>query len=234
MVQSQTVLPETEDQLFLQVTETQILTQDQIGILKGLQSLTVIDDISNTDVSEKLAYVKRFAKILDVVRRKRNLPWEKQIKDNNALFRTTSLVVDNTVAHLNGQMISYFRAQETARIKEQDRLNRLAEKQFEKKIEEGKIPDVPEAVAKVAEAPQTTIRTGSSTTSIRTTMKWRPARPGISDRKKTSKVPDSYWMLDEKAIDDVVKGLKTQEQADEIFGGDVIIYKDYGTGSRLR
>lgn len=234
MEQKMVMLPETEEQLALQVTETEILNIEQIGFVEYCGTLTVTDKATNDEVARVEARLKNLSKNMGALRLKENKPWRDKITANDNRWNEMIMIVDRARVKLTNQLTSFFREQKALEAKQQAQLNRQAERTFNNQQAKGIVPPVPEPVAGVAEAPQAQVKTEDTTTSIKTIMRWRPARPGISDNKKTSQIPDSYWMLDTKKLDQLVKGLKTQDQADDIFHGDIIIYPEYGTSSRVK
>lgn len=217
---SQTTEKKPQELITLEDSRNQLLDE-----IKGFE---VTDDATRDFASNFLPRLRGFLRKAEEVRKGLVSPLNDEVSKINGLFRTSLQSAKDAEQSINRQLVKYQQEQIDAARKEQERLQRVADKRQERAESKGETPTIPEAIAPLVDTPVKTIKTDGGSVTFKTVKKWRWARPGKSENRSTSKLPDMFWIANEKLIDKAVKAGTPVEA----FMGEVFIYEEQETMTR--
>lgn len=186
-------------------TTTNLLTLQESRELLLLE-ISAIEVSGNTIAiaSDSLIRLRAFLKEADKRRTEDKEPYLRGGQLIDKAYADTIRPVKDAELKLSNSISLWHRAEADARAKEQARLDRLAEKQFEKAQATGSAV-IPEPVSREAEPIVKQVKTEAGTLSFKTIRTWRYATDS-QKVKATSRIPDEYWIVDEKKIQRLVAG----------------------------
>ena len=163
-------------------------------------AIEVKDERTSVIASDALTRVRAFLKGIDEEAHAYIKPRNDFIK--NFRIRITSLCGDLVKAqsHLTNELLGYRQRIESARQKEQARLDRLAQKRFERAEAQGKPSPIPEAISPVVTGPPKSIRTDIGGVSFRQQWHFVVTNPDL--------IPKEYWDISQSRLDAAARNLK--------------------------
>lgn len=163
-------------------------------------ALKVIDGESNTRAHEALARLRTFLKQIESRRKSYLEPINQYIKYINSRFFAVIQPIEKAEHHLISEISNYRRLINESSQKEQDRLQRLAERRIKQAQTLGKSLPVPEAIAPFVPGAPKTIETDIGKITYR--IEWKAE---IIDE---SALPREYLMPNEAKINAIVRASK--------------------------
>ena len=180
------------------------LEQRRDLILREIGEIQVKDDSTLLIASECLIRLRALIREAESLRKVDTEPLlrakqarDKQYAEALRLVKQAEMNIDNAIRD--------FKRAESERIrKEQEKADRLAQRQFDRQIEKGQMPVIPEPVSKMVEPEIKQVKSDTGTLSFKKVRKWRYASESqrVLD---TSNIPHDYWVVDESTITKVVK-----------------------------
>ncbi len=165
-------------------------------------SIAVISENTQKLAGEKILDIRKAIKQVEDERHGWTDPLEAQKKRLIGIFKPVLTELEFAESHLKQQLNDYFMKQKEAERKEQERLQKLAQKRFDKAQEAGKPTPFPVAIAPVVQMVEKTVQTEAG--KITYISKWK-AR--VTD---SSKIPDEFWLheINYHALDTVASDTK--------------------------
>lgn len=167
---------------------------------KNAGFISVTDDKENAMAADSLSEIKSFIKEVEDARKNEVEPFNKLVTSINDVFRPISDRLKSAEAKIKQLIKDYA----TVKENERKRIDAERQKEFAAKVvaeqelakQENRVPDVVVPPPTVLPT-ETTSRGEFGKTTMRTVWKWK-----LIDEKK---VPDEYFLLDEKKINGCVR-----------------------------
>ena len=190
------IIPPTAEFLSPQV----ILASKIAEVVANYMTIVVKDEETSVVAAVALTRVRAFLKSIDEERKAYIQPFNDFVKEINS--KSKSLCEDLVKAHLHliSELRDYRQQIEKARQKEQARLDRLAQRRFERAEAQGKPTLIPEAISSIVRGAPKSVETEVSKVTFRTD--WRAE---IVDE---SLLPRQYLIPDEVGILAMIRATK--------------------------
>ena len=143
------------------------LEQSRDLVLSKVQTITVRDSDSELQAADILKIVRTKLKEIEIERKSWTDPIEQHKKRIIAEFKRITAPLEEAEVKLSAALSLYRVKLEEARLKEQSKLQSREDKKFEKQIEQGKTPLIPEPLQIHVEVPS------KSVGSVTYTEKWK-------------------------------------------------------------
>lgn len=195
-------------------------------LLNEIGTLIVASDEELKIASDCLTRLRGFLREAEKMRKDEVTPLNNRVSLINKMYQDVVAKAKSAELHINTQITSYYRKVEEEKRKEQERLDRLANQKFQRQIDKGQIPEVPEAVGNLVEAAPKTISTDGGKLSMKKVWKWRYAT-GADANPETTRIPNKYHLINEVMLNGIARSTKGTV---DIPG--VVFYEDYETSTR--
>jgi len=180
--------------------------------IQKVEAIRIDTELQSKNANDLLTWLKKAYKTLEEKRVSKTKPLNDYVKTLNAEFAEKMNPIERAIDLLNGKMRDWLlmlrrKAQEEADRKakiEQERLDKEASDKASKEadfLEEAPVAPAPVAVVKAAPVVNATVTSSLGKTFLKEHFAWK-----IVD---ASKIPDEYWVLDEKKINALVKAHST-------------------------
>lgn len=180
----------------LQVLEREVLDQGP-----GYMAIQVDDEDALAYAAGALQQIRAFLKRAEEIRKSLVKPLNDHVKWINEQFAKATDPMKSADTYVSGQIQQYRTMVEAARVKEQKRLQDLADKRKDRADAAGRPSPIPEAIAPIVEGGPRVVTTDDGQMQFMKVRKWE-----ITD---ADSIPREYLIPDSAAISKLVKaGLK--------------------------
>lgn len=185
------------------------ISQQAPSFIQKVDAIRISTELQSKSANDLLTWLKQAYKTLEAKRIAKTKPLNDYVKTLNSEFAEKMNPIEHAIEILNGKMRDFLlmmrrKAQEEADRKakiEQERLDKEAKEKAtaEADLLEEAVPAVitPTVVVKANPVANATVTSSLGKTFLRETFAWK-----VVD---ASKIPDEYWLLDEKKINALVK-----------------------------
>lgn len=177
--------------------ELTVLEIESGPIVARAETLTIAGEEEQSWALEELSTIRRLLKRAEEIRKKLVKPSNDRVAMINADVRKATTPLKRCEIHLDKEIRSYRKRLEAARLAEQARIRKLAEKRREKAEAEGRPVPVPEVLTPQIKKPEKTVATSTGAVTFRTVRKW--------ELEDISKLPREYLLIDRGKITKLVK-----------------------------
>ena len=177
-----------------------VLEKGIIELISPYQKLQVIDKSTEKTAVEGLAVIRNKEREGESLRDSVVRPLNEQVKFYNTLFRQALLPLRSCDDYLQLELSRYRAKVEEARRKEQERLNRLAEKRAERAEAAGKPLPIPEVIAPIVIGSAKTIETSVGMVTFHQSWYFVVTNPDL--------IPKEYWDISQSRLDKAAINLK--------------------------
>lgn len=184
------------------------ISQQAPSFIQKVDAIRIDTELQSKSANDLLTWLKQAYKTLESKRVAKTKPLNDYVKTLNSEFAEKMNPIERAIEILNGKMRDFLlmmrkKAQEEADRKakiEQERLDKEAKDKASAEadlLEEAAPAVVPTVVVKAKPVANATVTSSLGKTFLKETFAWK-----VID---ASKIPDEYWLLDEKKINALVK-----------------------------
>ena len=197
------------------------ISQQAPTFIAKVNAINISTELQSKNANDLLTWLKQAYKTLELKRVDKTKPLNEYVKKVNSEFAEKMDPISKAIDILNGKMRDWLlllrrKAQEEADRKakiEQERLDKEAKDKASKEadlLEEEPPTVVPTStvVVKAPEVKNATVTSSLGKTFLKETFAWKTV--------DASKIPDEYWLLDEKKINALVKAHTRTEKGVKI------------------